>query len=262
MGIGTPSGGSRRSLLWIAGTLLFLPGVPAEPLAGQSTIRGAILEADLIQGPGPIPVTLELDVRPDSEAVDLPLTLLTPEDTRLSDLRASWEGGDLSLRVLQLRPHYWTGTVRLPVPTETPATGDSGAEARSLEPASRSPVTLRIAYRVDGGWEGGRRIVVPVPAPTWVPEDPHPGTFRARVRVPEGLTVTESFPTSVVARPDGAEGGTYEVALQGMPSMLVLRVAQGEAPALTLEGVLDVLVVMVLVLMGLAGLRYLRKGGP
>jgi hypothetical protein len=225
-------------------------------------MRGAILEADLTSGPGPIPVILELDVHPDSGAVDLPLTLLTPEDTRLSDFRASWDGGDLSLRVLQLRPHYWTGAIRLPDPEGTPNVGGSREEVRGIDPGSRSTVTLRVAYRVNGGWEEGRRIVIPVPAPTWVPEDPHPGTFSARVRVPEGLTVTESFPTSVVARPDGAEGGTYEVALQGMPSMLVLRVSQGEAPALTLEVVLDVLVVMVLVLMGLAGLRYLRKGGP
>jgi hypothetical protein len=66
----------------------------------------------------------------------------------------------------------------------------------------------------------------------------------------------------VVGRPEEAEGGTYEVALQGMPSMMVLRVTEGAAPFLTLERVLDALVLSVLAVMGLAGLRYLRKTGP
>lgn len=209
---------------------------------------------------GPISVALELEIRPDSGAVDLPLTLLTPGDTRLSDLRASWNGGDLSLRILRLRPHYWTGTVRLPGSQQASTTGDPGAQGPGSGSGPRPPVTVRITYRLEGGWEDEGRITVPVPAPAWVPEDPHPETFRARVRVPKGLTVTESFPTSVVARPDGPGGGRYEVALQGMPSMLILRVVRGEAPALSLELLLDGLVVLTLVLMGLAGLQYLRKG--
>jgi len=215
---------------------------------------------ELPREPGPILVVLELEVQPDSGAADLPLTLLTPDDTRLGDLRASWDGGDLSLRILQLRPHYWEGTVRLPGPDVVPGTGYPAGVTGGIRSAPRSPVTVRIAYRLDGGWEDEGRITVPVPAPAWVPVDPHPETFRARVRVPKGITVTESFPTSVVARPVGSGGGSYEVTLQGMPSMLILRVVLGEAPALTMELLLDGLVVFVLALMGLAGLRYLGKG--
>jgi hypothetical protein len=82
----------------------------------------------------------------------------------------------------------------------------------------------------------------------------------ARVTVPEGLTVTESFPTSVVGRPRGAEGGVYEVALQGVPSVLLLRVVQGEAPFLNLERALDILVIATLLAMGVAGVRFLKGG--
>jgi hypothetical protein len=43
--------------------------------------------------------------------------------------------------------------------------------------------------------------------------------------------------------------------------MLVLRVVQGEAPFLTLERVLDILVVGALLIMGALGIRYLRGAG-
>jgi hypothetical protein len=43
--------------------------------------------------------------------------------------------------------------------------------------------------------------------------------------------------------------------------MLVLRIVPGEAPFLTLERVLDILVVTLLLVMGALGLRYLRREG-
>lgn len=45
--------------------------------------------------------------------------------------------------------------------------------------------------------------------------------------------------------------------LQGVPSALVLWTTSGEAPILTLERVLDLLVVASLLLLGALGLRFL-----
>ena len=64
----------------------------------------------------------------------------------------------------------------------------------------------------------------------------------------------------MVRRPEGAGGGSYQVALQSVPSMLILRMAEGEAPFLTLERILDILVVSILLVMGLLGVRFLRGG--
>ncbi|MGW8268133.1 MAG: hypothetical protein ACWGSQ_17330, partial [Longimicrobiales bacterium] len=193
----------------------------------------------------PIPVEMEYRLLPDSGSREVGLTLLSPGSTRLLALRASWAGGTLPLTLLELRPHYWSGSVTLPT-----------REGERPAPA----LTLRLTYEVDGGWEGPGRATVPILAVTWVPRDPHPRTFVARVDVPAGVTVTESFPTSVVTRPRGAEGGSYEMALQGVPAMLVLRTVQGEAPFLTLEGILDGFVVAVLLLIGALGVRYLKGG--
>jgi hypothetical protein len=196
------------------------------------------MEVMLPAGPSPIPVTLEYRLSPDPGAGSVDLSLLTPDGVALSDLRATGPGGESLLRLRELRPHYWTGSVPLP-------------------PGVTSPSVL-LRYTVDGGWSEEGRVTVPIPAVTWVPADPSSGTFVATVRVPEGITVTESFPTSVTRRPEGSEGGLYEVALQSVPSLLILRIVHGEAPFLGLERILDILVVLALLGMGAAGVRYLK----
>jgi hypothetical protein len=188
---------------------------------------------------------MEYRLLPDSGSREVGLTLLSPGSTRLLAVRASWAGGSLPLKLLELRPHYWSGSVTLPAVEE----GSPG-----------QPLTLGLTYEVEGGWEDSGRATVPILAVSWVPRDPHPRTFVARVEVPAGVTVTESFPTSVVERPRRAEGGPYEMALQGVPAMLVLRTVQGEAPFVTLEGILDLFVVVTLLLMGALGIRYLKGG--
>lgn len=209
------------------------------PLGAQGAVAEAVLEASLTQEAGPVPVTLDYRLLPGPGAREVGLTLLTPGDTRLTTVEASAAGEDLALQLRELRPHYWSGTVT-PLPG-----GDS--------------CTIHVSYTVNEAWSGEGRVTVPIPAVSWIPRDPHPRTFVARVRVPGGLTVTESFPTSVVDRPRGDEGGSYEMALQGVPAFLVLRVVRGEAPFLTLERILDALVVAVLVVMGAAGVRFLKR---
>ena len=218
------------------------PAFPGSPLEAQGVLLEGRVEVDLPGAPGLLPVFLEYDLRPEPGTREVELTLLAPGATRLEAPDLGWGESDLALRLSEIRPRYWTGTLSLP-----------GGRADSL--------TLRISYRVAESWEEGGRIVLPLLVPAWAPQEPHPRTFVAGIHVPPGLTVTESFPTSVVMRPDGAEGGRYEVALQGVPAMLVLRVVQGEAPFLTLERVLDILVVGALLIMGALGIRYLRGAG-
>lgn len=199
---------------------------------GQGVLLDARMEVSLPETAGPVAVRLGLSVRPESGAQELPFTLLTPGVARVEGLEM---GGSL-LPKRKLRDHYWDGAI--------PLGGNS---------------TLELHYTVEGAWEEDGRITLPVPAPGWIPLDPHPGTFVATVTVPSGLAVTGSFPTSVTRRPSGLEGGEYEMSLQGVPSMLVLRVVRDEIPFLTLERFLDVLVVLLLLFMGFLGLRHLRR---
>ena len=222
--------------------VLAFSGASAE---AQDALLDGRIELPLPFPGTPIPVAMQYRLLPDSGSRAVGFTLLSPGSTRLLAVRASWAGGSLPLRLLELRPHYWTGSVTLPA-----------AEERS----PGQPLTLGLTYEVHGGWEEPGRATVPILAVSWVPRDPHPRTFVARVAVPPGVTVTESFPTSVVVRPRGAEGGPYELALQGVPAMLVLRTVQGEAPFVTLEGILDAFVVLTLLLVGAVGIRYLKRG--
>jgi hypothetical protein len=221
---------------------LALPG--AAVVAQDALVQGR-MEVGLPSPGTRIPVAMEYRLLPDSGSREVGLTLLAPGSTRLLAVRASWAGGSLPLTLLERRPRYWSGSVTLPS-----GGGFGPAEA----------VTVGLTYEVDGGWEESGRATVPVLAVSWVPRDPHPRTFVARVGVPPGLTVVESFPTSVMERPRGAEGGIYEMALQGVPAFLVLRTVQGEAPFVTLEGTLDALVVLTLLIMAGFGVRYLRGG--
>lgn len=247
-------GPARPRLEWRAvisgsgalGALVFALGalaLPGAAVGAQDALLQGRMEVGLPSPGTPIPVAMEYRLLPDSGSREVGLTLLAPGNTRLLAARASWAGGSLPLKLLERRPHYWSGSVTLP----------SGG---GFGPGD--PVSVGLTYEVDGGWEESGRASVPVLAVSWVPRDPHPRTFVARVEVPAGVTVVESFPTSVMERPRGAEGGTYEMALQGVPAFLVLRTVQGEAPFVTLEGILDAMVVLTLLIMAGFGVRYLR----
>jgi hypothetical protein len=229
---------SLRPLASLAAALVLSTGVVASPLAAQGLLLDARLDAALPLDPGPVEVRLTLRVLPEGGTRDLPLTLLTADSTRVQGLTVD----GAPLQMVEVRPHYWTALLPLPG-------GDTSAEG----------LTLELAYTVLGGWSQQDRITLPIPAPAWIPRDPQPRTFIATVLVPPGLGVTESFPTSVTERPDGTKGGDYQVTLQSVPSMMILRVARGEMPLLTAERLLDVSVVLLLVVMGALGIGYLRR---
>jgi hypothetical protein len=199
---------------------------------GQGVLLAARLEIEVPTGPGAVHARLALTLLPGDSASTLPLSLLTTEGVRVEGIRV----GDVPLSLSLLRPHYWRG--------EVPVDGEG---------------TLEIHYSVTGAWEEDGRVTIPIPAPLWTPLDPGPGTFRAVLTVPEGMIVTESFPTSVLRRPPGLEGGELELSLQSVPSMLILRTSQGSAPLVTLPRLLDLTVLFLLLAMGVMGLRYLRR---
>lgn len=189
-------------------------------------------------------------ILPEPGTGEVLLSALTMEPTRILDLRASLGGEEsdlpggegIPIRMGQTRDHFLEGSVRLP----------------ERAGAGGPPLSLQLGYVVEGAWTKPGRATIPLVVPRWIPADPNPETFLARVQVPEGRTIVESFPTSVIGRPLPGAGGVYEIGLQGVPAMLVLRIERGEGSFLTLEGTLDLLVILVLLGMGLMGFRYMR----
>jgi hypothetical protein len=227
-----------RTLVSLAAVLAGSRGFPESPLAAQGLLLDARMEAVLPSDPAPVEVRLTVRVLPGGESAGLPLTLLTADSTRVEGLTVD----GTPLQLVQARPHYWTAL--LPLPGR-----GNGAEG----------LTLELAYAVHGAWGADDRITLPVPAPAWIPRDPQPRTFVATVAVPPGLGIVESFPTSVTLRPHGTQGGDYQVRLQSVPSMLILRMARGKMPLLTVERFLDLSVLFLRVFMGFLGIRYLRR---
>jgi hypothetical protein len=235
---------------------------PDPELAGQDggqTAQGFLVDAGvqitLPQSGSPIPVQLTYRLQAESGAAEIPLSLLTPDSTRVANIRMLVEDGDFSpsaplqepmeraaFTLIPVRDHFSEGSVEIP--------GRGSGSGGSL--------SLGISYTVECGWDDGGRVTLPLVVPRWIPEQPAPNTFTAVVEVPAGATVLGSFPTSVSSRPQPEEGGTLVIGLQAVPSILVLRTAFGDPPPLTTEGMLDLLVVLILLAMGGWGYRYLR----
>ena len=201
----------------------------------------------VLSQPGdPIKAEITYGVRPGFEADQIPVSALVQAPARLTDLQAFLDGREMaddSSSFLQAsREHFFEGS--LPLHEE----GGGGGTTHSLE----------ITYRVDGAWTKEGRVTVPLVVPRWIPYEPSPSTFLAEVDVPAGFTVVGSFPTSVLRKPAPGTQGVFEVGLQAVPAMLVLRVKEGTGSWVTLERSLDAFVVLVLLAMGVVGLRYLR----
>ncbi len=255
---------AARPAMMAPAAAIFLLLLAVAPLVGQGGVLRLHMDAVLPQGIGPVPVSLDYRVLPDPGTREMGLTLLLSGEVRVDSLRASLQTREVPVAMEEVRPGYWLGRVALgglgkegvegPEPGRALGEREVGAPEKAVD-----TVRVSITYLVSNAWEGGGRVVLPVVASQWVPVDPHPRSFVGSVRIPSGLSVTESFPTSVVARPEGAEGGSYQMALQGIPSMLLLRTVQGEGPLFTLEGILDLVVVGLLLLMGVAGVRFLRR---
>jgi len=245
-----------RALFLAAGAAtLFLP-------CGPGVAQGVLLDARMqviLPSPGEsVQVQASYKVQPQAGADEIPLSLLAPAPTRIQGLRASLseENSAPSAReglapshdehsafyFEEIRDYFSEGSVRL---TANRAEGGD-------------PLFLHLSYSVEGAWTGGNRATLPLLVPRWVPAEPIPRTFLARVEVPQGRTIVGSFPTSVLERPPPGAGGVYEVGLQGVPSMLILEVVEGRGTFFTLERGLDLFVVLILLVMGAFGVRYLR----
>ncbi len=236
------------NLLLVVGVLSLSP--PTDPLAAQGVLLDARMQTSLQRVGGAFQVQITYRILPEPGTKEVPLSVLTPEPARILSLQAFLDRQELEVSsegasgfyIEKVREHFSEGSVRLE--------GNTGE--------STDPLSLQLIYTVEGAWEEGGRATIPLVVPRWIPAEPTPQTFLATVEVPEGLTIIGSFPTSVLSQPPPGERGAYEIGLQGVPAMLVLRVAQGTGSLLTLERGLDLFVVLILLVMGAFGVRYLR----
>jgi hypothetical protein len=247
---------SLRRLLPVGGVLPLL--LYLNPLAGQGFLLDARVEVSVPPPEEDVQVQITYRLLPEPGTEKIPLSALVMEPAAIFSLHVLLDGKGVAasgeslpfFRFQEIRDHFMEGAIQLPLPAA--AEGD--------------PLSLQITYRVSGAWPDGAKAVLPLVVPRWAPKEPGPTTFIATVEPPLGYTITESFPTSVLSRPlsdpNGQSPGppdSYRIGLQGVPAMVILRLEEGEAPAVTLERALDLVVVAVLLAMGIMGLQYMRR---
>ena len=230
-------------------------------LGAQGVLLEARTQVHLPAPEGVARVEVSYLVRPREGATEIPLSQLTPGPLRIESLRASLNPDLISEDMLSsgedatrgdgeipgfelalVRNHYWGGAA--PIPPDLSREGNT--------------LALTFNYEVHGAWSGVGRADIPLVVPLWIPADPTPETFQASIQLPPGYSVSSSFPTSPVSRASLPPGQPFELGLQAVPAVLVLRITPGEPPLFTLEGSLDVMVLFILLAMGIMGFRSLK----
>lgn len=245
---GTPRGTSRwlavlaavwSGLLWPAAfgpRWTTLPALQAQEVRGP-TVNGAHMIVDATENEARVSITYVLHVPGGIDRI--PITLLTPEPALVGDL-TTVGGGRVSLGEMPLSPTAQrTGWLAL-----TPA-----AQAEDLD------VTVTYLVANATTLDGDRsRTVVPVLAVDWPVAEALPGTFQARIQLPQDMVAYETFPTATGGLAlAGTDPGPSEVELSVLPAYLSIRARQGSAPLFSVPRATDLFVVLVLVAMGVWG---------
>lgn len=228
--------------------LLLGAAIPAAADAPQEgDLVSARLAAEWRDG-GEVRVRIDYLVHPDSiQMSGIPVTVLEPS-ARMEDLTARVRGRRVELEWLETRGRHRGGRILVPPSLQEPG------------PSGRSELELLLTYTVRGAV--GRRIELPLVAVAWPPSEATPGTFFAEVRLPAGVSLYDAFPSGLRPWPDSSRswpGAVYRAELPVLPAMLGFTTREGPAPLVTAGRAVDAGVVLVLLLLGWAGWRHLRR---
>ena len=261
--------GTAAALAW--GGLAVLPGTaPAQVEDGASAHGEPAPESTAVpmvaSGGASLPeltvvsVSVEAEVLPSGDArvrmryvlagaqpgVPVPATLLAFGETAFADLAVARSGGD--------------GVDPIPLTAEGSRRHTAVLPHR---PADAGHAEVQAEYTVARAVSGSGdalRVQVPVLSVDAAPEDSRPGFFTARVTVPGGWAISETFPTAMARVDDAGDGAVYGADLPVVPATLSLRARTdaGWHPGLPL--LLDVFTLLVVAAFSFVGWRYLRDG--
>lgn len=146
----------------------------------------------------------------------------------------------------------------------------AGGSGRALEGTVPSPAVsdggetldLELRYRVaQAVLRNGERLDIRLPLVLLraTPASSADDFFRAELSLPEGTTVTESFPVVPREVVPTASGDRYSIALQVVPAMLRWRATEGRAPLLSFDAAVDVALLLIIAVMAGFGAQALRR---
>lgn len=208
--------------------------------AGGQVIRVEVSADARETGAASVSMNYRLELDPGTDAV--PFTLLLFAPANVDEISAQIDGEDLPVRMADVATPRLEGEIELPA-----ALASSGL--MSLDVAYR----VTDAVREDGA---GVRVGLPMLAVDWAPAEARPGMFQADVVLPEGMVAREVFP---VTPSGGRTPGVARASLQVVPAVVQVRARPEGSLGLSLPGVLELLVLIVVIACGMAGLRFVRR---
>lgn len=208
--------------------------------AGGQVIRVAVSADARETGAAFVSMSYRLEVEPETRVV--PFTLLLFAPTTVGEISAQAGGEDLPVRLTDDSAPRLEGEIELPAGL-----------------ASAGQLSLDVGYQVEDAVRSdvdGVHVVLPMLAVDWSPAESLPGTFEADVTLPEGMEAREIFP---VTPGGGATPGVARASLQVLPAVVQVRARPAGSVGLSLPGVLELLVLIVVIACGMAGLRFVRR---
>lgn len=208
--------------------------------ADGRVIRVAVAADARETGTAVVSMNYRLEVGPETRVI--PFTLLLFAPAHVEEISARVDGEVVPVRLTQAGAPRLEGEIEL-----------------SAALASSGEVSLEVAYPITDAVreEGaGVRVALPMLAVDWAPAEARPGMFQAEVTLPEGMVAREIFPVTPTG---GSTPGVARASLQVLPAVVQVRARPEGSLGLSLPGVLELLVLIVVIACGMVGLRFVRR---
>ena len=204
-------------------------GGDQEAGAGGLVLRVEVSAEARAAGAAHVSMNYRLELDPGTSAV--PFTLLLFAPANVEEISAQVEGEVLPVRLTGAGAPRLEGEIALPAGV-----------------TSTGEVSLDVGYRVtDAVREDGAgvRVGLPMLAVDWAP-----------AAATQGMVAREIFP---VTPSGGTTPGVARASLQVLPAVVQVRARPEGSLGLSLPGVLELLVLIVVIACGMAGLRFVRR---
>lgn len=222
----------RASAVLALTTVTTLAAIPS---MADPTVENGTAQVDVDQeGNAQVDASYLIAASPDAPAETLSLSGLAFGSASIEDVDISTADGQ------RLEPAIETVDLKTTATVDLPAL---------LEPGSE--LELRVKYTVSGAAEfDGDRIEVhtPVLTPDVLTSSTTPGLFTAAVSLPPGYEYIEGFPANPERVDSTGDGATVHYEVPSATALLRVVGTSGSGPLLTLEGGVNLMLVIVLLL--------------
>lgn len=212
--------------------------------AASETVSDAHVSAFVARPSGEIVVELRYRIVNTGTSDRIPISWLRVAQTRLSDVRATWDDAPATMAWEPGQGRVRRGTVDVAYPQAGSAVTELALEY--------------VVSQASDTEDNALSIHVPLIQVDLKPEESRADVFVAEIVIPHGMSLVESFPVGAAAMAAASEDVRYQITLPVVPSFLRLELREGDS-VFTLPRVVDGVMVSLVVLLSLAAFVRLRR---